>query len=96
MYCFLFLMVNIWNLNYFLQHLVKTYGDYFLKAIQKLSQGLNLPLDGVASLQTDMVRKVDPQTSEPRKLSSVNLEARKMWHEDGLSIQQIAVCHISY
>ncbi|KAK7387319.1 hypothetical protein VNO78_28037 [Psophocarpus tetragonolobus] len=84
-------LANIDGVN---QHLVTKYGDHFLQAIQKLSQGLNLTLDGepriaTASLQTKEVRKVSPATNT-RKLTSAKFEAWKMWHEDGLSIHEIA------
>ncbi|XP_061344896.1 uncharacterized protein LOC133290798 [Gastrolobium bilobum] len=80
-------LANIDGVN---QHLVTKYGDRFLEVIRKLSQGLNLSLDGEASLQTNEVRKVSPVTNKSRKLSSAKFEAWKMWHEDGLSIQMIA------
>ncbi|RDX94035.1 hypothetical protein CR513_23629, partial [Mucuna pruriens] len=57
---------------------------------QKLSQGLNLSLDGEASLQTNEVRKLSPVTNKSKKLTSAKFEAWKMWHEDGRSIQEIA------
>ena len=73
------------------------YGDHFLQVIRKLSQGLNLSLDGeekvpMASLQTKEVTKVSPLTNKSKKLTSAKFEAWKMWHEDGLSIYDIAVC----
>lgn len=82
------------TLNNFVQHLVTKYGDHFLKVIKKLSQGLNLSLDGEASLQNNEVRKLSSVTNPSRKLSPAKFEAWKMWHEDGLSIQMIAVCLI--
>ncbi|KAJ1422981.1 Winged helix-like DNA-binding domain superfamily [Sesbania bispinosa] len=80
-------LANIDGVN---QHLVTKYGDHFLQVIQKLSQGLNLSLDGEASLQTSEVRKVSPVTNKSRKLTPAKFEAWKMWHEDGLSVQKIA------
>ncbi|XP_014519149.1 uncharacterized protein LOC106776266 isoform X1 [Vigna radiata var. radiata] len=83
------------NINGVNQHLVMKYGDHFLQVIQKLSQGLNLSLDGeervsTASLQTNAVMKVSPITNKSKKLTSAKFEAWKMWHEDGLSIHDIA------
>lgn len=76
----------------FAQHLVTTYGEYLLQVIQKLSKGLNLSLDGEAILQTNEVRKLSPiVTNKSTKLSTAKYDAWKMWHEDGLSIHQIAV-----
>jgi len=77
---------------------VTKYGDHFLQVIRKLSQGLNLSLDGeervpMASLQTNEVKKVSPLTNKSKKLTSAKFEAWKMWHEDGLSVHDIAVCH---
>ncbi|KAK7301998.1 hypothetical protein RJT34_12875 [Clitoria ternatea] len=80
-------LANIDGVN---QHLVTKYGDHFLQVIQKLSQVLDLSLDGEASLQTNEVRKVSPITIKSKKLTSAKFEAWKMWHEDGLSIQSIA------
>ncbi|KAL9320181.1 hypothetical protein ACSQ67_012020 [Phaseolus vulgaris] len=83
------------NINGVNQHLVTKYGDHFLQVILKLSQGLNLSLDGeekvpMASLQTNGVTKVSPLTNKSKKLTSAKFEAWKKWHEDGLSIHEIA------
>lgn len=81
-------------LNHFVQHLVTRYGEYFIQAIEKLSRELNLSLDGVPSIQTSEVRKVSPiVTNKSTKLSGAKFDAWKMWHEEGLSLQKIAVCH---
>ncbi|KAG4387360.1 hypothetical protein AAZX31_11G210000 [Glycine max] len=85
-------LANIDGVN---QHLVTKYGDHFLQVIQKLSQGLNLSLDGearvaTASLQTNEVRKVSLVTNKSNKLTPAKFEAWKMWHEDGCSIHEIA------
>lgn len=81
-------LANIDGVN---QHLVTTYGEYLLQVIQKLSKGLNLSLDGEAILQTNEVRKLSPiVTNKSTKLSTAKYDAWKMWHEDGLSIHQIA------
>lgn len=79
-----------------LQHLVTKHGDYFLQIIQRLSQQLYLSLDGEASIQSAMTRKVYPVPNQPRKLTPAKFEAWKMWHEDGLSIEKIAVCYYYY
>lgn len=75
-----------------LQHLLVTHGDYFLKIVRDLSQGLNLSLDGGVSLQVAAKRNVYLLTDPQKKLSPAKFEAWKMWHEDGLSFQKIAVC----
>ncbi|XP_058787865.1 uncharacterized protein LOC131662172 [Vicia villosa] len=81
-------LANIDGVN---QHLVTTYGDHFLQAIRKLSQELKLSLDGEPVFQTNEVRKVSPVVSiKSTKLSGAKLDAWKMWHEEGLSIQRIA------
>ncbi|XP_020203680.1 uncharacterized protein LOC109789190 [Cajanus cajan] len=99
-------LANIDGVN---QHLVTRYGDHFLQVIQKLSQGLNLSLDGKATSQTIEGRKVSPITKKTKltsvklisteltstkltssRLTPAKLEAWKMWHEDGRSIQEIA------
>lgn len=78
-----------------LQHLLVTHGDHFLQTIRNLSQGLNLSLDGEASLRTAMTRKVYSLPNQQKNnLTPAKFEAWKMWHEDGLSIQKIAVCLI--
>ncbi|KHN18629.1 uncharacterized protein LOC114396797 [Glycine soja] len=85
-------LANIDGVN---QHLVTEYGDDFLQVIQKLSQVLNLSLDGearvaTASLQTNEVRKVSLVTNKSNKLTPAKFEAWKKWHEDGCSIHEIA------
>ncbi|XP_014519054.1 uncharacterized protein LOC106776193 [Vigna radiata var. radiata] len=80
--------------NNVVQHLVMKYGNHFLQVIQKLSQGLNLSLDGeervpTAILKTNTVTKVSPLTNKYKKLTSAKFEAWKMWH-NGLSIHDIA------
>ncbi|WVY93915.1 hypothetical protein V8G54_033003 [Vigna mungo] len=80
--------------NNVVQHLVMKYGNHFLQIIQKLTQGLNLSLDGeervsTASLQTNAVTKVSPLANKYKKLTSAKFEAWKMWH-NGLSIHDIA------
>ncbi|XP_019439561.1 PREDICTED: uncharacterized protein LOC109345181 [Lupinus angustifolius] len=80
-------LANIDGVN---QHLVTKYGDQFLQVIQKLSQELNLSSDKEATVHTNEVRKVSLVTNQSRKLPPAKLEAWRMWHEDGLSIQMIA------
>ncbi|KAL2943317.1 Werner syndrome ATP-dependent helicase-like protein [Bienertia sinuspersici] len=71
-------------------HFVTTHGDHFLKAIKDLSQHLNMPLDGEVSLQNDVIMKVTPVQTHPKKLTPAKYEAWKMWHEVGHSIERIA------
>ncbi|KAG2672760.1 hypothetical protein I3760_13G057900 [Carya illinoinensis] len=81
-------LANIDGVN---QHLLVTHGDHFLQTIRNLSQGLNLSLDGEASLRTAMTRKVYSLPNQQKNnLTPAKFEAWKMWHEDGLSIQKIA------
>lgn len=79
-----------------LQHLLTAHGDRLLQLIQQLSRQLNLSLDGEASIQTATTRKVYPLPNQPRKLSPAKFEAWQLWHEEGFSIQKIAVCLQSY
>ncbi|XP_058110814.1 uncharacterized protein LOC131253707 isoform X2 [Magnolia sinica] len=78
-------LANIDGVN---QHLVTMYGDKILQHIGRLSQELNLSLDGEATIQTAMTKKVYPNSQ--RKLAPAKFEAWKMWQEDGLSFQKIA------
>lgn len=73
-----------------LQHLVVRHGDYLLQTIRDLSQELNLSLDGGANLQTANTRKAN-QVPNHKILTPAKLDAWKMWHENGLPIQKIAV-----
>lgn len=70
-----------------------THGNNFLRIIRDLSEGLNLPLDGEATVQTTAItRNVYPVPNQPRKLTPAKFEAWKLWHVEGVSIQKIAVC----
>ncbi|XP_009379064.2 ATP-dependent DNA helicase RecQ-like [Pyrus x bretschneideri] len=81
-------LANIDGVN---QHLVVTHGNNFLRIIRDLSQGLNLSLDGEATVQTTAItRNVYPVPNQPRKLTPAKFEAWKLWHVEGLSIQKIA------
>ncbi|CAL8160271.1 unnamed protein product [Prunus armeniaca] len=80
-------LANIDGVN---QHLVVAHGNNFLRIIRDLSQGLNLTLDGEATVQTAITRKVYPVSNQPKKLMPAKFEAWKMWHEEGLSIRKIA------
>ncbi|KAJ9698937.1 hypothetical protein PVL29_007822 [Vitis rotundifolia] len=80
-------LANIDGVN---QHFLTTYGEHFLQSIQHLSQALNLPLDGDASMQAAVVRKMQPVPSQLRKFTPAKYEAWKMWQEDGLSIEKVA------
>ncbi|KAG9152501.1 hypothetical protein Leryth_016425 [Lithospermum erythrorhizon] len=77
-------LANIDGVN---QHLMKMYGDQFLRCIQLLSQQLNLPMDGESCTQSPLVRKAVPRLE---KLTPAKLEAWKMWQEGGFTIQRIA------
>lgn len=75
-----------------LQRLLISHGDHLLQIIQHLSRQLNLSLDGEASIQTATTRKVYPLPNQPRKLTPAKFEAWQSWHEEGFSVQKIAVC----
>lgn len=69
-----------------------THGNNFLRIIRNLSRGLNLPLDGEATVQTTAItRKVYPVPNLPKKLMPARFEAWKLWHLEGMSIQKVAV-----
>lgn len=78
-------LANIDGVN---QHLMAKFGDSFLQNISHLSQGLDLPLDGEATVQTAITKKVYPNSE--RKLGPAKLEAWRLWQESGFSFQQIA------
>lgn len=73
------------------QHLVMTHGDHLLQTVRHLSQALNLSLDAEIGVQTISTRKLYPVANNQRKLTPAKFEAWKMWHEEGLSIQKVAV-----
>lgn len=82
------------------QHLVNAHGNHILQVIKDLSEKLSLSLDGVATEQITPARNMSSILSSqrklvaagnPKKLSPAKYEAWKMWSEDGLSIQRIAV-----
>lgn len=66
------------------------HGDHLLETIRQVSEKLNLSLNGEAGVLTASTRKLYPVANQ-RKLTPAKYEAWKMWHEDGLSIQKIAV-----
>lgn len=71
------------------------YGNHFLESIQRLSQGLNLALDGSASPSPEAINKQKVFTlsnHQRESLTPAKISAWKMWQEDGLSVQKIAVC----
>lgn len=74
-----------------LQHLVVRHGDYLLQTIRQLSQELNLSLDGGASLENANTRKANLVPHHKKKLTPAKFDAWKLWHENGLPIQKIAV-----
>ncbi|XP_042514697.1 probable ATP-dependent DNA helicase RecQ [Macadamia integrifolia] len=80
-------LANIDGVN---QHFLTIYGDYILENISHLSQELDLPLDGKASVQATTVEKMYPVPKCQSKLSSAKFEAWKMWNENDLCIQEIA------
>lgn len=75
-----------------LQHFLTRHGDHFLQIIKHMSQQLDISLDGEATLQTATAKKVSVGSTQPRKLTPAKFDAWKMWLEDGLSLQRIAVC----
>lgn len=84
---------------------MKTYGDYFLESLKHLCEGLDLSLDGEQCTQNvqhsvsakiltvPSNKKLTPAKLAPsnKKLTTAKFEAWKMWYEDGLSLQEIAV-----
>ncbi|KAM7496327.1 hypothetical protein LguiA_020741 [Lonicera macranthoides] len=83
-------LANIDGVN---QHLLTMYGNHFLESIQRLSQGLNLALDGSASPSPEAINKQKVFTLSNRQresLTPAKISAWKMWQEDGLSVQKIA------
>ncbi|KAJ6758292.1 DNA HELICASE RECQ FAMILY MEMBER [Salix koriyanagi] len=81
-------LANIDGVN---QHLVVRHGDYLLQTIRQLSQELNLSLDGGANLETANTRKANLVPHHKKKLTPAKFDAWKLWHENGLPIQKIAV-----
>ncbi|XP_043699015.1 ATP-dependent DNA helicase RecQ-like [Telopea speciosissima] len=80
-------LANIDGVN---QHFLTIYGDYILENIRHLSQGLDLSLDGKASVQATIREKVYPVPNCQRKLTPAKFEAWKMWNENDLCFQEIA------
>lgn len=89
-----------------LQHLLTKYGDRFIQSVKSLSERLNLSLDGTVEIQPTIAkstmhavpkpdRKITPTMhavpKPDRKITPAKYDAWKMWHEDGLSFQKIAV-----
>lgn len=77
------------------QHLLNMHGDLILQAVKHLSQEVGLSLDGEnkeeGNAQGTATRKLYTDSNQRRQLAPAKFEAWKMWHEDGLSIQKIAV-----
>ena len=71
------------------------HGDLILEAVKRLSQQVSLSLDGEyreeGNGQGTTMRKLYTEPNQRRPLAPAKFEAWKMWHEDGLSIQKIAV-----
>lgn len=72
------------------QHLTKVHGDHFLQRIQQLSEELNITLDGLPNSQPPVPKQV-LTVPKVKNLPPAKLEAWRMWQEDGLTIQKIAV-----
>ncbi|PWA70602.1 DNA helicase, ATP-dependent, RecQ type [Artemisia annua] len=84
-------LANIDGVN---QHLVTRYGDHFLQSIQKLSKQLDLALDGVGAIEVTQANnscKAYTIPKQPKDLPPAKYSAWKMWQEDGLSNEQIAI-----
>ncbi|GAV80936.1 DEAD domain-containing protein/Helicase_C domain-containing protein/HRDC domain-containing protein/RQC domain-containing protein [Cephalotus follicularis] len=81
-------LANIDGVN---QHLSLTHGDHLLQTIRHLSEKLHLSLDGEGSMQIATIIKANQIPSHQRKLTQAKFEAWRMWHEEGLSIQKIAI-----
>lgn len=68
-----------------------------IQTIQRLSKELSLSLDGVSIVESPLSKSISPAprslTSVPinRRITPGKFEAWKMWQEEGLTIQQIAV-----
>lgn len=76
------------------------HGDQILQAVNHLSQQVGLSLDGECNEegngQGTTTRKLYTNSNQPRQLAPAKFEAWKMWHEDGLSIQKIAVSNLFF
>lgn len=74
------------------QHLVTAHGEHLLRTIKQLSEKLKLTLDGEATIETPTIstRKLYSVDNQ-RKLTPAKYEAWKLWQQDGLSVQRIAV-----
>ena len=80
-----------------MQHLVTRYGDHLLQSIQQLSKQLDLSLDGAAAVEASQANnscKAYTITKQPKDLPPAKYGAWKMWQEDGLSAEKIAVSFI--
>lgn len=73
--------------------MVTTYGDQILQQISHISEELNLSMDGEATVQTAITKKVYSIPNSQKKLVPAKFEAWKRWQEDGLTLQEIAVSH---
>ncbi|KAJ8649290.1 hypothetical protein MRB53_002313 [Persea americana] len=80
-------LANVDGVN---MHLVTTYGDQILQQINHFSEELNLSMDGEATVQTAVAKKVYPISNSQKKLAPAKFEAWKRWQEDGLTFQEIA------
>ncbi|KGN53924.2 hypothetical protein Csa_019143 [Cucumis sativus] len=76
------------------QDQLKMHGDLILEAVKRLSEEVRLSLGGKyreGNGQGTTTRKLYTELNQRRPLALAKFEAWKMWHEDGLSIQRIAV-----
>lgn len=73
-----------------LQFFLKTYGDHLLQSVQRFSQELSLSLDSESISESPVSSKVVTLPGNKR-LTPAKLEAWKMWQENGLTAQKIAV-----
>lgn len=76
------------------------HGDLILQAVKHLSQEVGLSLDGEykeeGNGQGTTTRKLYTEPNQRKQLAPAKFEAWKMWHEDGLSIQKIAVSYFFF
>lgn len=83
--------LNLGSFNIKMQHLVTRYGDHLLQSIQQFSKQLDLSLDGVAAIEANNNFKAYTTPKNPKDLPPAKYSAWKMWQEDGLSAEKIAV-----
>lgn len=62
-----------------------------LQVIKQLSQGLDLHLDGEPPIAESPLSSKVASVRKNNRLTPAKFEAWKMWQEDGLSVQKVAV-----